>query len=111
MVLLIALQYLASLLKTVALLFSESGPQKVKVGQGVVTLSHDSRLEALFIFIQYFRFLFDISSVICWTQAKQERSNGENINRGRGELKNYQLRHSILQMQRMLILSSLGKSS
>ena len=27
----------------------------------------------MLIFIQYFRFLFDISSVICWTQAKQER--------------------------------------
>ena len=58
MVLLIALQYLASLLKTVALLFSESGPQKVKVGQGDVTLSHDSRLEALFIYFHSVLSLF-----------------------------------------------------
>ena len=31
----------------------------------------------MLIFIQYFCFLFDISSVICWTQAKEERGEME----------------------------------
>ena len=39
----------------------------MKGGVKVLLLYH------MLIFIQYFRFLFDISSVICWTQAKQER--------------------------------------
>ena len=67
--------------------------------------------EELFIFIQYFRFLFDISSVICWTEAKQERRNGEDNNRGGEELKNNQIWHHTPQLQPMLIIISLGKIS
>ena len=33
---------------------------------------HDSTLEHLFNFIQYFSFLFDIPSVTGWTQATEE---------------------------------------
>ena len=61
-----------SLDEIIALLYRESqlrksGPQKVKWWVKVLLLYH------MLIFIQYFCFLFDISSVICWTQAKQER--------------------------------------